>query len=240
MKIYIKEAGFMDRYNLFSATILVAALTIPTVANSALVGRLADSSGNYQAYYDTGADLTWLADANYAQTSGYDSDGRMSWSEANTWASNLTIEGVTGWRLPTTLQPDPSCSFQDGSVSFDWNCSGSEMGNMFHNVLGGTSTVSLADSHNANYNLFSYIQTDGFWYWSSTATPFVNNSWGFDFSFGGYQGYLPIVSESYAWAVYKGDVSVVPVPSAVWLFGSGLIGLLGFARNKKEKQSVFY
>lgn len=29
------------------------------------------------------------------------------------------------------------------------------------------------------------------------------------------------------------DVSVVPVPAAVWLFGSGLIGLVGLARRKK-------
>lgn len=29
------------------------------------------------------------------------------------------------------------------------------------------------------------------------------------------------------------SVSAVPVPAAVWLFGSGLIGLIGFARRKK-------
>ena len=29
------------------------------------------------------------------------------------------------------------------------------------------------------------------------------------------------------------SVSAVPVPAAVWLFGSGLIGLAGFARRKK-------
>ena len=29
------------------------------------------------------------------------------------------------------------------------------------------------------------------------------------------------------------EVSAVPVPAAVWLFGSGLIGLFGFARRKK-------
>ena len=28
------------------------------------------------------------------------------------------------------------------------------------------------------------------------------------------------------------DVQVVPVPAAVWLFGSGLIGLIGVARRK--------
>ena len=32
--------------------------------------------------------------------------------------------------------------------------------------------------------------------------------------------------------LYK-DVAVVPVPAAVWLFGSGLLGLVGVARRKK-------
>jgi hypothetical protein len=36
-----------------------------------------------------------------------------------------------------------------------------------------------------------------------------------------------------AWAVRDGDVSAVPVPAAVWLFGSGLLGLIGIARRKK-------
>jgi len=30
------------------------------------------------------------------------------------------------------------------------------------------------------------------------------------------------------------DVSAVPVPAAVWLFGSGLVGLVGVARRKKK------
>ena len=29
------------------------------------------------------------------------------------------------------------------------------------------------------------------------------------------------------------DLSAVPVPGAVWLFGSGLVGLMGAARRKK-------
>lgn len=35
-------------------------------------------------------------------------------------------------------------------------------------------------------------------------------------------------------ALVRSSTSVVPVPAAVWLFGSGLIGLLGFARRKKS------
>jgi len=33
----------------------------------------------------------------------------------------------------------------------------------------------------------------------------------------------------------QGRISAVPVPAAAWLFGSGLIGLLGFTSNKKRK-----
>jgi hypothetical protein len=31
-----------------------------------------------------------------------------------------------------------------------------------------------------------------------------------------------------------GDATVIPVPAAVWLFGSGLLGLVGIARRKKQ------
>lgn len=34
--------------------------------------------------------------------------------------------------------------------------------------------------------------------------------------------------------IRNADVTVVPVPAAVWLFGSGLIGLAGIARRKKS------
>src|SRR5688572_29847528 len=56
--------------------------------------------------YDTVLDITWLQDANYAQTSGFDADGRMTWFEARDWANNLTyfdsVRNVTwtDWRLP--------------------------------------------------------------------------------------------------------------------------------------------
>ena len=33
--------------------------------------------------------------------------------------------------------------------------------------------------------------------------------------------------------VFNGVVSAVPVPAAVWLFGSGLLGLVGVARRKR-------
>jgi hypothetical protein len=57
--------------------------------------------------YDNVLDITWLADANYAQTSGYDLDGLMTWDQANTWATNLIYGGIAGWRLPTFDDSNP-------------------------------------------------------------------------------------------------------------------------------------
>lgn len=79
-------------------------------ADAALLSRVGG-----QAYYDDVLDITWLADANYAMTSGYDSDGLMTWDEAQSWIGTLNTAnylGVNDWRLPATAQPDASCSLQ--------------------------------------------------------------------------------------------------------------------------------
>jgi hypothetical protein len=34
-------------------------------------------------------------------------------------------------------------------------------------------------------------------------------------------------------AVHPGDVSAVPIPGAVWLFGSALLGLIGIRKEMK-------
>ena len=184
-----------------------------TVANAALVERLGGL-----AYYDDEADLTWLADAN--------ANGLMNWADANNWAASLDVAGVTGWRLAD--QPDANC----GGDSWGYNCTGSEMGNLFYNVLGGNAGYSISTTHNANYDLFSNVQSNG-GYWSATEfAPDTLLAWLFTMS-NGYHYYDGKTANYYAWAVQSGDVSAVPVPAAVWLFGSGLIGLIGVARRKK-------
>ena len=213
---------------------IATALILSTSANAALVERLGGL-----AYYDTEADLTWLTDANYAGTTDYAPyNGLMSWSDANTWAENLNINGITGWRLPETLIPDETCSYSDWGP----NCTGSEMGNMFYNVLGGVANNSISTIHNTNYDLFSNIQPTSYWsateYMVEIGTDNVLTAWLFNFdiegvSGAGYQNSQHIGALLSAWAVYDGDISAVPVPAAVWLFGSGLIGLVGFARHKK-------
>ena len=164
-------------------------ITLPTQA-----GLISVLGG--QAYYDDVADLTWLANANV--------NGVMNWQAAKDWAAALDIDGVTGWRLPMAHNSDvPSCS--------GYNCTGSEMGNMFYNVLGGVAGSSITTTHNSNYDLFSNVQSDD--YWSSTEYA-PNSAFAWDFGFGdGLQNLRGKGYNGYAWAVRAGDVR--PVYSCV-------------------------
>jgi len=196
---------------------VATALVISTSANAALLGRLAATEGgtDYQAYYDTEADLTWLADANPTLGSVYDyrGNGIVSWRDATKWVADLSVGGVDGWRLP---DPDNSCQ--------GYNCTNSEMGSLFYNVLGNTAKTRIV-----NTGPFNNVQD--FNYWLSAEYYAVN---GFAYTFDmGYGSTGSSKGSSYVWAVQSGDVSAVPVPAAVWLFGTGLIGLAGVARRKK-------
>jgi hypothetical protein len=221
----------MNKSRLLGAVCAIIFTFVTVAANAALLERLGGL-----AYYDDVADLTWLADANATGTT------LNNWTDANTWAASLNIDGVTGWRLPDTLQPDPSCSRQgdliggDGIIDTSWGvgCRGSEMGNLFYTVLEGDEGAPISLRHNANYDLFSNVQDAD--YWSATEyvpdTPF--RAWSFLFHNGnqGNANKSGSSGDAYAWAVHSGDVGEVPVPAAVWLFGSGLLGLAGIARRK--------
>src|SRR3989304_2100477 len=128
--------------------ILIIIFGIATFAGATLIDR----GGGL--IYDDDLDITWLQDANYAKTSGYDGDGRMPWKNATTWAETLVYGGFDDWRLPITLQPDPSCGYQSGSISYGPSCTGSEMGHMFYDELGGSAWSSILTSVDPDLALF--------------------------------------------------------------------------------------
>ena len=198
----------------------IITLVLSTNTSAALLERLGGL-----AYYDTDADLTWLANANSA-------DGMLTLPAANTWAENLIVNGVSGWRLPETLQPDSTCDYQSADESSGFNCTGSEMGNMFYNVLGNNSG-SLT-----NTGPFSNLFPTSFW--SATkfeAYPGINDlAWSFNMGIGN-QSWTVERNTMFIWAMQTGDVSAVPVPAALWLFGSGLIGLISVAKRKTTHKS---
>ncbi len=230
---------------ILNLTLTVTVLVISSSANAHLISRLGG-----QAYFNDEANLTWLADANYAATqyanSGGtvgDADGLMTWAEATSWAANLVVDGVSGWRLANTVDvgnDGPTFTNVYQGVDYGYNITAaSELSNMFFNVLGnkaffdtnGTATGCAAapDYCLSNTGPFSNIQS--FIYWSATEyAPYTTSTWNFNMG-AGLQLSSNKTDTQYAWAVQPGDVSAVPVPAAVWLFASGLIGLTGLARR---------
>jgi len=203
-----------------------------------------DLDGNLatlEAYYDTVLDITWLADANYAGTT-------MNWTTANSWAAGLDPygSGITGWRLPTVTDIGASgCTYGAGNAFFgaggdcgyNVDTSTGEMASMFYDTLGNLAYYDTAGNVAqpgwglTNTGPFSNVQS--FYYWSATEyAPNTNYARNFDMGFG-YQDASNKINSYYAWAVHSGDVGapVVPVPAAAWLFGSGLLGLVGMARR---------
>lgn len=217
------------------------ALSISLLATSgAAQAALIDRGGGL--IYDADLNITWMSDANYAKTSGYslnelnNANGMMNWSQAITWAANLSyydsVRGVTydDWRLPITLQPDTCGRLFPGSPNA-FNCTGSEMGHLYYNELGGTPlTGTQGPSIDPNLTPFTNLQLQH--YWSGTLAS-ANSAWTLNFFAGGRQDTDGMDWYNYALAVRPGDVAAVPVPAAAWLLGSGLIGLAGITCKRK-------
>lgn len=236
--------------NLLSAVVLSAGLLS---ASSAAQAALIDRGGGL--IYDSDLNITWLANANLAATETFGlvrnvdlgtipgvntyggshilSDGGMTWGGAMKWIAAMNANNYLGyndWRLPTS----DTCN--------GFNCTDSEMSHLYYAELGNKGFYSTTGTYQPGYglvddpanpndeSLFTNLLDRG--YWSGTEyTPNTNFAWGFNLSNGDQSPAIKL-GTMYVLAVHTGDVATVPLPAAAWLFGSGLLGLLGVARRK--------
>jgi len=184
--------------------ILISILASINTANAALIDR-----GN-GLIYDEFLNVTWLYDANFSKTTGYDSDGLMNWYEASEWASNLVYRGATDWRLPKS----DSCSGK--------NCIGSEMGFLFYKNFSVEHPNSVLSSESPNFYLFKNFQGSN--YWSGTIYDYYPaEAYFFEYSVGNQNVSNRQLNYMYALAVHDGDILNVREVSSVYVF------LVGFS-----------
>jgi hypothetical protein len=190
-------------------------------------------------------------------TSDFDTTyGVVSWFGAKAFTNYLNSINYADrneWRLPNATDTGvagPQYGFNGTDYGYNVNTASGELARLYYDELDkkaryntsyadpqpnfgilGTSTFS---DTTGSAGPFTDVHTSEYWY----GTEYVLDPgypWIFSAADGGQ--YVPLISKAnkaYAWAVSPGQVSAVPVPGAVWLFGSGLIGLLGFKRRRKQ------
>ncbi|MEY4764961.1 MAG: hypothetical protein RI907_1634 [Pseudomonadota bacterium] len=246
------------------ATTAAAALTVVAAAQAQAAGvpnqgtwqttlQGRDLDGNaangFEAYYDTALNLTWMTDANYAQSSGYDADGRMSWHAAKAWVANLNLNGITDWRLPTMVDTGtPGCNwgFRDSDCGYNVSPGISEFAHLYYVTLGNKGYLNESGEVQSGWGLintgpFKNVQYLFYWFnlevangiairgnWHPTPS---DDAWRFDVRDGS-QVFADMGFEMAAWAVHPGDVAAVPEPQTCALALAGL-AVAGLARRRR-------
>jgi len=213
------------------AALLALIIASPWAAFAALYDR------GHGLIYDSVLNITWLQDAQYAQTS-------FNWAGAEAWAHQLDYLGITGWRLPTLTPVAGGTSFNtnqystDGSTDYAYNISspagasagftGNELAYMYfvnlHDLAqvkpdgtaqsgAGLLNVSFVDATTGKLDSFKNVaRTEGYWTGVQGAGIYA-----FLFLMATHPGFNDVANNSElegAWAVHNGDVAaLLPPPS---------------------------
>lgn len=191
-------------------------------------------NGGYLTWADA---LTWAEDLSY-----YDPVRNVAWTD---WRlPKITpLDPAVGWQMQISTNGDQDDSYNVSAPGTKYaGSTASELPYMFFNNLGNTSRCPVGFGFDAcstdsyldyalNSGMFTNMEKYSYWTGSNENLPF-KDGWGFDMRLQwGLQGAFNAGIPRIAWAVRDGDVSAVPLPGAVYLFGTAVIGWLGLKRR---------
>ncbi len=148
----------------------------------------------------------------------------MPWAVANAWATSLTIQGISGWRIPD-VGPVNGVAFNNnyaanGTTDNGFNVSAlrssyagstaNELAHLFYNTLGNKGFRNLVGAVLSDWSVFNsgpFVNVDSDYYWTGRASG-VDPDHAGAFSFGGEQSWGSKDFYFRAWPVYPGDVDV--------------------------------
>jgi probable HAF family extracellular repeat protein len=202
-----------------------------------------DGNGVTDAYYDTVLDITWLADADYMNTSGWTLGQGEGWPpfEFADYIAGFGHLGVINWRLPRTDSPNQGTT-------------GGELEHMYAVTLGNVLAPN-AGATLVNTGPFVNLQADCYLYESARAAFRDHKFFNMKAGIAQQQGWL-CSGFQYArvWMVADGDAIPLQIePPAYEIIDLGTLGgsysyaydinnsgqIVGYATNSSNVQRAF-
>jgi len=239
-------------------------LLVAAHANAGLIVRgtatIMGVDGDFQVIYDDALKVTWL---DYTNQTG-DWSTQKTWADGlevvfegrlfDNWRLPATDESVVNMSGPYVYPESPYYYQEDGPYGYagpdpatgrydyrwGYNMVNNELGHLFYVSLENLGLVgTLGEYPQTGWGLdktdpFVSLQRS-YYYTGNEFTPNPDWAWGFGMNAGLQVGALKSY-KALGIAVLPGDIAAVPLPSALWIFLSG-VSALGLVRHRSGNKN---